>query len=238
VAKLLKMRVGLTCVLVRGGAAPAGFDLVAGTRAAVVGQVLSPSGDPAEFSAYDVVVENGVVSDVSRRDIRLADLQSDAGTAAALDSLRRVVDSLAATVVIESQVTAPPAALGRAIVKELLAQRIAERFIYDVLVHDSVKPGIATMRRMAELLSYPGRLAILELEGRELKELARDRSVVVEATRAAKSQPLAMNRRYSVAATPDFVARRAELAGKRFKLTEERFIRLAADALKRSGGGR
>lgn len=222
--QLLRTRAAVTCALQRADGTVPGFDLSVGSARA------------RRLQRYDVVMAGGQVSEVRHSDVSLTGVSPDERAAAVLDSLQRVVDSLAAVLIVESKVRVSPAALSRALVREALAAKTADQFCYDTLVRDTIRPGVVTQGTLCRVLGFPGRLALVDLDGRDLAELGRDRSVTVEARTALKSQRLAAHRSYTVAMTLGFMERR--FPGRGYRLADALFWRQAAAALRTTGGGR
>ncbi len=155
----------------------------------------------------------------------------DVGVQAVLDSLGACSDSAASVAVADARVAVTPAALTDVLVDAYL-KRHADGFVYDApLAQGTLGPGVITAGELVAVLTNPGRLVLVTVQGRDIKLLTDDKAVTLRWRHGLRRRRLAMNKSYQVAMTLDFLRRHPGLAAGGYELDAEQFWAIAAEML-------
>lgn len=211
--------------------AAAGYDVAVGdsTQRWAVGRI--PGRDSVVLLTCQID-NSGVVETVSQQTLSLADVAARADVKATADSLRRLADSTAATVVavVDRAVTASTAT--QKIARRVLLNWHADCFVSDaLLVNDDIAAGPLTIGRMLEILTEPAACVIVEATGAELRQLLADVGLQC-VWRSNTSRPnLVVSRKYRVVMTAGFMGRHPWVPSYRQERLSLPLWRLAAEAM-------
>ncbi|MEO0073961.1 MAG: hypothetical protein ABIK43_04815 [candidate division WOR-3 bacterium] len=197
--------------------------------------VLAPSQKPEMIAWYDLSVAAGAVSTVGK-EVALDGYKPVSAVTRVCDSIASAIDSQAALVVAESQVVLSPSVLTRILARTLLVEQQADFVVFDTLGIEAIKPGIITQGMICRNVSRIGRLVVLDLEGRRVRDLLRVPGRVVERRHGIRTQRLAMRRTYTVLTSTEFVRRNPELARCRYQMIATPPWRIMASVLRRESG--
>ena len=217
-----------------GTGGSAGADFVIGSTEDEV-LAISPPAAADRIVRLDLLVAGTRIVDYALVEEDLNRFEPDSAVAAVVGPLVAEVDSLGALTVVESNVVVGPDVLTRALADEFVKGDI-DAFVYDEpIASAALEPGVITRADLIRVLKNPGRLALLDLTGRDMKELFDGKTVTVEWRGALRMRRTIMNKTYRVATTLDFLDRHPDVAAKGFVLSEEQSWPRAAGFLARQG---
>ncbi len=226
VKRVIQNRTDLLVLLLREGdsLAAAGFDLV--LRVPERGANL-----------YELTFAGNKVVDFNQRAISVAGFEPDPNVLAVIDAVKQEMAEWGAQVVVESRVKIPPLVLSRALVSGFLGLRAVDCFIYDstALVRETIPAGTITRRMLVSALSEPGRLAFVQLDGKEINLLTKKYGLFSELRGGLPVKRIMANKVYRTALPLTFLKKFPELAGKEFTLSERCFWDYAVDILQAHG---
>jgi len=188
---------------------------------------------PDLVARVDLFLEAGRVTD--RRVVveRLAEWPENPVVRRLVDSVQNEVDAVLSEFVVGAVVEASCEALSRMLVTGRLSRDI-DGFLTDRLLFTAaLGPGSIDARSVIAAMEEPGRFAIVELTGWQVKELTERPGVSIAWRTALRHMRLAMSRRYRIAMTAGFFDRHAQhISGDR-ELDEEPAWRIAVRLLAR-----
>lgn len=231
----LRRNAGVVGVVNRPGPGEAAAaDFVIGRTGDDVLAVLPP-GAADRLVRFDLLLGGNRILDYALVEEDLTRFEPDSAVEAVVRPLVAEVDSLGGLPVVESNVVIGPDVLTRALADGFVRGDI-DAFVYDEpIASRALEPGTVTRADLVRLLKNPGRLAILELTGRDMKELFDRRTVTVEWRGALRMQRTMMNRTYRIAVTLDFLDRHPDVAAKGFRFSQEQSWPRAAELLAKLG---
>lgn len=231
----LKRNAGVVGVVNRPGpGGSVGADFVIGRTADSV-LVVEPPQAADRLKRLDLLLAGTRILDFALVEEDLTQFEPDSFVAAAVGPLVAEADSVGALTVVESNAAIGPDVLTRALADGFVRGDI-DAFAYDMpIASGTLEPGTITRGELVRVLKNPGRLAVLELTGRDMKELFDRKTVTVEWRGALKLRRTKMNNTYRVATTSDFLDRHPEVTAKGFVFAEEQSWPRAAEFLARQG---
>ena len=178
-------------------------------------------------------VQDGAILQYAAAKPDMETVEPDSLARAAIDSIQAALDTAGSVVIAELSHAQPPSVLTRDAAKEALGSGIDGFILDSPFTEDSLEQGPVTREMLIARLSSPGRPALMNVSGSELRPLLGNAAVSVEWRTGLNRQKLALDRQYRMAMTLDFLSRHPDLAAKhRYELADEPLWRVAARALK------
>ncbi len=211
--------------------------LPAGTSGQFSGYDLTLTAEPGRVLRYDLVFLDSRLSDFRKTGVDLNSLMPEPRVQQRMDSLLGEYETRAQAPVSESRVKIPPRILRKAVIDGVKDLRLAEVIVYDTLrlVRDTVFPGMITLRRLAEVLAEPGRWALVQLEGSEIRQLATQPGLKIETRKNLPGGRLMAHRKYRVMMPPSLLEAHPEIYTRGFEFTPLPLYQYAADILQAQG---
>jgi hypothetical protein len=181
------------------------------------------SEDAGLVNCYDLSPD---ASRLSGKAVDINQFTPDSGVARLLDSLRAAADSVAAERIPRPGGLWNAARLGDALVRGVLAAKLADGFMCDsLLTRDFREPE--DVGALVALLRDPGRLAIVKVRGDALSGWPQGLALRPGLSRARLSRDLT----YDVATTVDYLQRHPPLAMPGFELSARPFWTIGLEVL-------
>ncbi len=211
--------------------------LPGGTSGQFSGYDLTLTAEPGRVLRYDLVFLDSRLSDFRKTGVDLNSLMPEPPVQQRIDSLLAEYETRAEAPVIESRVKIPPRVLRKAVIDGVMDLRLAEVIVYDTLrlVRDTIFPGMITLRRLADVLTEPGRLVLVQLEGSEIRQLASQPGLKIETRKNLPGGRLMARRKYRVMMPPSLIEAHPEIYTRGFEFTPLPLYQYAADILQAQG---
>ncbi|MEO0052168.1 MAG: hypothetical protein ABIK11_06515 [candidate division WOR-3 bacterium] len=211
--------------------------LPAGASGQFSGYDLTLTAEPGRVFRYDLVFLGSRLNNLTKTELDLNSLVPEPAVQQRIDSLLAEYETRAQAPVIESRVKIPPRILRKAVIDGLMDLRLAEVIVYDTLrlVRDTIFPGMITQRRLAEVFTEPGRWALVQLEGSEIRQLASQPGLKIETRKNLPGGRLMAHKRYRVMMPASLLEAHPEIYTRGFEFTLLPLYQYAADILQAQG---
>lgn len=193
--------------------------------------------EPGRVMRYDLVFLDLRLGELRKKEIDLESWEPDPTVERRIDSLLREYEIQAQSPVVETRVKIFPRHLRRVVMDGVINHRLADVVIYDTigLVHDTIPPGTITRRQLAWVFNEPGRWALVQLTGGEIRRLGTGPGLKIEARKNLPGNRLMAHKKYRTLLAPSLLKQHPHLYTQGYELTPLPFYQYAADILQAQG---